>query len=222
MDVSTSASSSGSVDVQVLPASTESDRFAFPEAETETGFPGFPVVVVHRRRCNDASVRRRDAVDAVDVAVATADADDGVVSSRRVAPHRSVDPGNTLGARPEKDEDDVMEDLEDGDEAAAHRQAEDTADVGHEPDHRNFLENKTMVVNRLMQGPSLKAPEKVPRRVQTPNLEKNSTPELSFECLSGSYHHALYEFKVHLAESQMNRLKIKTRKEAGMGPYLKN
>ena len=165
MDVSTSASSSGSVDVQVLPASTESDRFAFPEAETETGFPSFPVVVVHRRRRDDASVRRRDAVDAVDVAVATdaADADNGVVSSRRVAPHRSVDPGNTLGARPEEDEDDVMEDLEDCDEAAAHRQAEDTADVGHEPDHRNFLENKTMVVNGLMQGPSLKAPEKVSR-----------------------------------------------------------
>ena len=206
MDVSTSASSSGSgsVDVQVLPASTESDRFAFPEAETETGFPGFPVVVVHRRRRDDASVRRRDAVDAVDVAVdaadavATADADDGVVSSRRVAPHRSVDPGNTLGARPEKDEDDVMEDLEDCDEAAAHRQAEDTADVGHEPDHRNFLENKTMVVNRLMQGPSLKAPEKVPRGFKPQCWKKNCTPELFHKCLRGSYHHALYELKIHL------------------------
>jgi hypothetical protein len=33
----------------------------------------------------------------------------------------------------------VVQDLEDGDEAAAHRQAKDTANVGHKPDERNLL-----------------------------------------------------------------------------------
>ncbi len=55
---------------------------------------------------------------------------------------KTLTPGNPLGARPEKHEDDVVEDLEDGDEAAAHGEAEDTADVGNEPDDRNFLEKK--------------------------------------------------------------------------------
>ncbi len=36
----------------------------------------------------------------------------------------------------------MVEDLEDGDEAAAHGEAEDTADVGNEPDDRNFLEKR--------------------------------------------------------------------------------
>ena len=41
--------------------------------------------------------------------------------------------GDSTSARPEEDEDEVVQDLEDGDEAAAHRQAQDTAHVGHEP-----------------------------------------------------------------------------------------
>ena len=41
--------------------------------------------------------------------------------------------GDSTSARPEEDEDEVVQDLEDGDEAAAHRQALDSAHVGHEP-----------------------------------------------------------------------------------------
>ncbi len=41
--------------------------------------------------------------------------------------------GDSSSARPEEDEDEVVQDLEDGDEAAAHSQAQDTSHVGHEP-----------------------------------------------------------------------------------------
>ena len=41
--------------------------------------------------------------------------------------------GDSTGARPEEDEDEVVQDLEDGYEAAAHRQAQDTAHVCHKP-----------------------------------------------------------------------------------------
>ena len=40
---------------------------------------------------------------------------------------------------PERDDERVVENLEDGDETAAHGEAEDAADVGDEPDRRHFL-----------------------------------------------------------------------------------
>ena len=40
---------------------------------------------------------------------------------------------------PERDDERVVENLEDGDEAAAHGEAEDAADVGDEPDRRHLL-----------------------------------------------------------------------------------
>ncbi len=39
----------------------------------------------------------------------------------------------------EEDEEDVVKHLEESDKAAAHAQAEDTADVGHEPDDWDLL-----------------------------------------------------------------------------------
>ena len=51
----------------------------------------------------------------------------------------SSDGGQRFDSRSDEADDDVVENLEDGDEAAAHRQAEDTTDVGHEPDQRDFL-----------------------------------------------------------------------------------
>ncbi len=55
-----------------------------------------------------------------------------------VEPHGSVNLGDSSSARPEEDEDEVVQDLEDGDEAAAHSQAQDTSYVGHEPEVNQY------------------------------------------------------------------------------------
>ncbi len=48
-------------------------------------------------------------------------------------------PADAPPAGAEEDEHDVVEDLEEGDQAAAHAQAQDPAHVGHEPDDGNLL-----------------------------------------------------------------------------------
>ncbi len=44
---------------------------------------------------------------------------------------------------PEKDENEVVQNLEDGDEAAPHRQAQDATHVGHEPGINKLLIQKS-------------------------------------------------------------------------------
>ena len=52
---------------------------------------------------------------------------------------------------PECDDDGVVEDLEDGDEAAAHREAQDAPDVGNEPDRRHLLVALHLLRKRYVQ-----------------------------------------------------------------------
>ena len=128
----------GSISGHVLPPSPEPHRLAPPNAEGEHEFPFLAaVVVVHRR--ND--VRLHDVFGGGDV-IGVVDDIIRIVSSVRIAPHGSVNPGNASGTCPEENEDDVVQDLEDGDEATAHRKPEDTAHVGDEPNDRNFLWKK--------------------------------------------------------------------------------
>ena len=54
-------------------------------------------------------------------------------------PYRPVELGHAPPSRLEEHEQHVVEDLEQGDQAAAHAQAQDAADVGHEPDDGDLL-----------------------------------------------------------------------------------
>jgi hypothetical protein len=47
--------------------------------------------------------------------------------------------GKRPDSGPDEADDHVVQDLEDGHQTAAHRQAEDTANVGNEPNQGNFL-----------------------------------------------------------------------------------